>query len=85
MPKPTVDDLIVTKLAGNEYDISSFLTGGRVATIHSFDLWRHGLITYALIPSYRAGIDDALIRKAVKAFKEKPHDHRKRCAAVAKS
>jgi hypothetical protein len=70
---PTKDDFDVYRSRTDRdevYDCYSSACQGRFATVHSFDAFKNGLITYLLHHSWLPKVNEADIRAAVRKLRE---------------
>lgn len=68
MTVPTLEDLSVCRRDAEVFEVSSWLTRGRCATVYKFAFSERMSVRPFLIPSYMQGITTGLILGAVESF-----------------
>ncbi len=70
MSKPKLKDLSVYRTNDEVFEVCSWLTRGRCATVYKFAFSKHMTVREFLIPKYMQEITTGLILEAVDAFLE---------------
>ena len=70
MSKPTANDLSVYRRDAEVFEVHSWITRGRCATVYKFAFSEHMSVQAFMIPRYMQGITTELVLEAVSRFLE---------------
>ena len=73
---PSIDDLLVARKSAEVFEVSSWITRGRCATVYKFAFSKNFSVSPFLIKSYMGGITTELIVDAVEAFLAKEQERK---------
>lgn len=73
---PSIDDLLVARKSAEVFEVSSWITRGRCATVYKFAFGKKFSVSPFLIKSYMGGITTELIVDAVEAFLAKEQERK---------